>query len=113
MTLPHTVRPLRSLAITAVAGLMTIATFGATVSPAMAGQGAYYRAELAAPVERTKEVVGGILWVCEGTACIAGKGGARPASMCKRVAREFGDVTSFTAGDKELAEDKLAKCNGN
>ncbi|WP_114521511.1 hypothetical protein [Altererythrobacter sp. ZODW24] len=113
MTLPHNARPLRSFAITAIAGLMTLATFGATVSPANAAGGVYYRAELATPVESTKEVVGGILWVCEGTSCIAGKGGARPASMCKRVAREFGDLTSFTAGSKELAADKIAKCNGN
>ncbi|WP_336987340.1 CC_3452 family protein [Altererythrobacter aquiaggeris] len=113
MTLSPVTRPFRSLAITAIAGLITVTTFAATVSPALAGQGVYYRAELAAPVENTREVVGGVLWICEGTSCIAGKGGSRAASMCKRVAREFGDVTRFTAGPDGLSADNIAKCNGN
>ena len=58
---------------------------GATVAP-IASQAAapYYAAKLAAPADDDRAV----------------------------AAREFGEVTSFTAKGKELSADKLAKCNG-
>ena len=44
--------------------------------------------------------------------CVAAKGTSRPMRICRGLAREFGEVTSFTAKGKELPAEKLAKCNG-
>lgn len=74
-------------------------------------EGPYYRAELAQPA--TKQVIaGGVLWMCEGTQCVAGKGTARPVVMCKRLADETSTVTSFSYGGEALAAEDLARCNG-
>lgn len=91
-------------------------TFGtlAAPSPAFAAtSGPYYVAELAAPASDARTVAGGVAWFCEGTTCKAAKGTSRPLRICRGLAREFGEVTSFTTNGDVLAEDKLAQCNGN
>ena len=71
----------------------------------------YYRAELARPVANTQVIAGGVLWMCEGTACIAGKGTGRPEVMCKRLAKETSPVVRFSYAAAELGADDLARCN--
>ncbi len=73
-------------------------------------EGPYYRAELAQPAGK-QVIAGGVLWLCEGTQCVAGKGTARPVVMCKRLAAETSAVTSFSYGGESLAADDLARCN--
>lgn len=90
-------------------------TFGALTAPAPAfaeSSGPYYVAELAAPAKEARTVAAGVAWFCEGTTCKAAKGNSRPLRLCRGIAREFGEVTSFTAKGEALAEDELAKCNG-
>ena len=74
--------------------------------------GPYYRAELAQPATDTKVIAGGVLWMCEGTQCFAGKGTGRPEVMCKRLAKETSAVGRFSYAGEELAPDDLARCNG-
>ena len=74
--------------------------------------GPYYRAELAQPATNTKVIAGGVLWMCEGTQCFAGKGTGRPEVMCKRLAKETSAVVRFSYAGEELAPDDLARCNG-
>ena len=74
--------------------------------------GPYYRAELAQPATDTKVIAGGVLWMCEGTQCFAGKGTGRPEVMCKRLAKETSAVVRFSYAGEELAPDDLARCNG-
>ena len=107
--------PIGRLGVFAAALLYTGLTFGAAITPApaFAASGPYYVAELAAPAKDNRAVASGIAWKCQGTRCIAGKGSSRPMRICRGLAREFGEITSFTAKGKVLAEDKLAKCNGN
>ena len=69
-------------------------------------------AELAAPASDSRAVAGGVAWFCEGTTCKGTKGNSRPLRICRGLAREFGEITSFTAKGEALAEDKLAECNG-
>jgi hypothetical protein len=91
-------------------------SFGVLTAPAPAlaqSSGPYYVAELAAPASESRTVAGGVAWYCEGTTCRAGKGTSRPLRICRSLAREFGEVESFTAKGEELADEKLAKCNGN
>ncbi len=90
-------------------------TFGAALSPVDAEASArapYYSAELAAPAAESRSIIGGVVWQCAGTTCVAAKASSRPVNLCKRVARELGEITSFTAGETALEADDLASCNG-
>ncbi|QFT75935.1 hypothetical protein [Erythrobacter sp. THAF29] len=103
------------LSIFVMALAYTGLTFGTAIAPAPAAAqgGAYYTATLAQPADDNRAVAGGVAWSCEGTTCTARKGTSRPIKVCRGLHREFGEITSFKAKGKELAEDRLAKCNGN
>ncbi len=110
LNLPSNARPLAVFAALA----WTAVTIGATITPApaAAGEGAFYRAALAAPAAKTNTVAGGLVWKCAETNCAASKGTSRPAIVCARLAKEVGTLASFTAGGKALEAAELAKCNG-
>ena len=74
--------------------------------------GPYYRAELTQPAADSQVIAGGVLWMCEGTQCFAGKGTGRPEVMCKRLAKETSAVVRFSYAGEELAAEELARCNG-
>jgi hypothetical protein len=84
----------------------------AAAPAAASDDGPYYRAELAQPAVKSHVIAGGVLWMCEGTACFAGKGTARPEVMCKRLAQETSPVVRFSFAGTELGADDLALCNG-
>lgn len=106
---------LSRFAVFAVALVYTSLTFGVLTAPApaYAQSGAYYTATLAQPAEDNRAVAAGVAWTCSGTTCVANKGTSRPMRICRGLAREFGEVVTFTAKGKDLADEKLAKCNGN
>ena len=97
-----------SLAATAALAL------GATIAP-MTSQAAapYYTATLAEAASDDRAVAGGVAWACKDNMCVAAKGTSRPVRICRGLAREFGEITSFTTKGEELDEKSLAKCNGN
>lgn len=103
------------LGVFAMALAYTGVTFGTLIAPtpAVAGSGAYYTAQLATPAEDNRTVASGVAWSCEGTTCVANKGTSRPMRICRGLNREFGEIVSFTTKGEELAEERLAKCNGN
>ena len=81
--------------------------------PAIAAQGpAHYRAELSAPAEQARIVAGGLLWLCDGSECRAGKDGSRPLTVCRKLARETSAIVRFSVAGEELPADELARCNG-
>lgn len=105
----------RNSAALGVALLYTTVTFGATLTPTPAaaqGSNAFYTAELTAPAKEARVIGGGVVWRCEGTTCVAGKGTSAPVTMCRKLVREVGAVASFTAKGEALAAEKLAQCNG-
>ena len=104
----------RNATVGGLALVYTALTFGVATAPtpALASDGVYYRAELAQPVESKTEIVRGTAWSCKGTVCVARKSNSRPVIVCQRVAKELGDVKSFTVKGETIAEDKLAKCQG-
>jgi hypothetical protein len=110
LSLPRNAKPIAAIA----ALTWTALTIGTAISPApaQAAEGAYYRAELTAPASNGQAVVGGLVWKCAETACAAPKGTSRPAVVCARLAKEVGQVSTFTAGGKALEADALARCNG-
>jgi hypothetical protein len=92
--------------------LVVLSAALAATAPALAkDDGPYYRAELAQPAGK-QVIAGGVLWMCEGTQCFAGKGTGRPVVMCKRLAAETSTVMSFSYGGETLEADDLARCNG-
>jgi hypothetical protein len=105
--------PLGSIVFAAAALLGTAVSFGATTSPAHAASGAFYQAQLAAPLDGSKvQVQNGVAWKCEGAECRGSAGGSRAEVVCARLARKFGEVTAFAVQGQDLDAEALAKCNG-
>jgi hypothetical protein len=92
--------------------LAVLATCALAAAPIAAKDaGPYYHAELTQPAENGRVIAGGVLWMCEGTQCFAGKGTGRPVVMCKRLAEAASPVASFSFGGEALGADDLAQCN--
>ena len=91
---------------------LLLATLVAAAPAAAKEDGPYYRAELTQPPTKSKVIAGGVLWMCEGTQCVAGKGTGRPVVMCKRLAEAASPVMSFSFGGEDLTADDLTRCNG-
>jgi hypothetical protein len=72
----------------------------------------YYHAELAQVPPKNQVIAGGVLWMCEGTQCFAGKGTGRPVVMCKRLAQAASVVVRFSYAGEDLGADDLKQCNG-
>lgn len=106
----------RSINIGAIGAALiwTTVSFGAALSPtaAEAKSTTFYTAELAQPAAQQRTIAGGVVWSCDGTSCVAGKGTSRPLRVCRELNREFGQVNAFTAKGEELDSDALARCNG-
>ena len=106
---------LGSLGALGMALTWTALTFGSALTPEPAVAGtpgkAYYTAELAQPAGETRAIAGSLVWVCNGTSCIADKGSSRPLRICREVNRKFGTVATFTAKGEALPAEELAKCN--
>lgn len=103
------------LAVLASALLYTGLSFGVATSatPLAAQSGPYYVATLAAATDENRAVAGGVAWNCQGTTCVANKGTSRPSRICRGLAREMGEIAEFKVEGEAIAEDKLARCNGN
>jgi hypothetical protein len=77
-----------------------------------ANNGPYYKVELAQPAQSKQELLRSVFVKCEGTACRAPMASTAPKNMCISIAREFGAVSAFSAGDRVFTADELAACNG-
>lgn len=93
-------------AVALTAGVMAI-----PASPVQANAGRYYTIELAQPATAKQAIVRGVMFKCEGTSCRAPLAGSAPRNVCASVAKEFGAVASFKAGDRVLDAADLASCN--
>lgn len=76
-----------------------------------ADNGVYYTAKLAAPAAETRNVSGGMLWLCDGDNCIAQRSSARTLRVCRDLKRSLGTIAEFTANGEAMDADDLAKCN--
>lgn len=86
------------------------AMFAGTAAHAAEG-GAFYRAELTAPVSQQTVITDGIAWKCEGSTCSAAKGNSRDAIVCARLVKKVGPLTGFASRKGALEGDDLARCN--
>ena len=91
-----------------ISALIMLSVSTASAQSVSAG---YYRAELASPVEKSTQIIRGVVWQCEGTSCSGSKGTSRPINECIRLARQLGDVTAFSVQAEDLGDSDIAKCN--
>lgn len=110
MTLSHV--SARAGALAAAAVLSTSLLFGVATQAQAANNGPYYKVELAQPAASKQELLRSVFVKCEGTACRAPMASTAPKNMCISIAREFGAVSAFSAGDRVFTADELATCNG-
>lgn len=109
MTLSHVSTRIGALAGAAVISATLL--FAAPQAHA-ANTGSYYKVELAQPTTAPKQLIRGVFVKCEGTACRAPMASSAPKNVCISIAREFGEVSGFAAGDRVFGADEIAACNG-
>lgn len=73
--------------------------------------GRYYQVELNESAKKDEKIIRGAMIRCTDTYCRGKKAKSPPVNMCARIARTFGPITSFSAGDKVFDEAAIAKCN--
>jgi hypothetical protein len=103
---------LGTLAVAAVLSTSLLFAVGGQAEAATA-KGPYYQVELAQPAASSQELLRSVFVKCEGTACRAPMASTAPKNMCISIAREFGAVAAFSAGDRVFTADEIAACNGN
>lgn len=101
----------RASALVAAATVSSVLLFAAPQAHA-AGNAPYYKVELAQPAAKQKDVVRGVFVKCEGTACRAPMASSAPKNVCVSIAKEFGEIAAFTAGDRAFDATEIAACNG-
>lgn len=91
---------------------LTAGVVAVSATPAQAASSArYYAVELAQPTTAKEAIIRGVMFKCEGTSCRAPMAGSAPRNVCISVAKEFGQVVSFKAGDRVLEATDLTNCN--
>jgi hypothetical protein len=71
-----------------------------------------YTFETAEPVNKRRVVAESVVWTCEGTVCTGELRRKSPTvRVCKKIAREVGEVTAFRNTASELSAEDLAECN--
>lgn len=62
---------------------------------------------------KTRVMVSGAIFYCEGTSCVASSTQPRTASTagCKGLVKELGPVTAFGTPQKAISSEDLAVCN--
>lgn len=71
-------------------------------------------ASLKAPVAaKTKVVVSGAVYNCEGSTCVSLAAPARAVTLagCKALVKEVGALTAFSNGKRAIEGEDLATCN--
>jgi hypothetical protein len=78
--------------------------------PAFAGSA--YIVETAAPVAEKRIVAESAVWTCEGTVCTAELDRRKPTvRICRKVAKEVGEITAMRNASAALTAEELAECN--
>ncbi len=91
-----------------LAAIVTAGAASATATP--------FSASLATPKDKRERVIAdSTVWICEGATCVASKETRTKPSVkaCKRLAKEVGVLTSYSAAGQSLSEPDLAACNAS
>ncbi|HAY07072.1 MAG TPA: hypothetical protein PKV67_12415 [Hyphomonas sp.] len=90
--------------------IVAAAAFAAIAAPAFASNS--YTFETANPVSSKRVVAESVVWSCEGTKCSAELDRKAPTvRICKKIAKQVGELTALRNTKSELTADELAECN--
>ncbi|MCU0730185.1 MAG: hypothetical protein MUE84_01220 [Hyphomonas sp.] len=90
--------------------ILATAAFAALAAPAFASNS--YTFETANPVSTKRIVAESVVWTCEGTKCTAELDRKAPTvRICKKIAKEVGQVTALRNTKSELTAEQIAECN--
>lgn len=90
--------------------ILATAAFAALAAPAFASNS--YTFETATPVSTKRIVAESVVWTCEGTKCTAELDRKAPTvRICKKIAKEVGQVTALRNTKSELTAEQIAECN--
>lgn len=109
MTLSHV--SARLGALVAASALSATLLFVAPQAHA-ATNSSYYKIELAQPTTAKPELLRSVFVKCEGNNCRAPMASTAPKNMCISIARKFGEVAAFSAGERVFTAAEVAACNG-
>ena len=116
MTLSHVSYRAGALASAIVVSAATLSlsllAFASPVRAATGNNFSYYQAELTEAAPAQKEILRGVMVRCAGASCRAPIASSAPKYMCMSIAREFGAVSAFKAGDRDFTAEEIAACNG-
>lgn len=88
------------------------AAFVAFAAPALAANS--YTFETANPVSEKRIVAESVVWSCAGTTCTAELDRKAPTvRICKKIAKEVGELTSLRNAKAALTAEELAECNAS
>ncbi|WP_373488319.1 hypothetical protein [Blastomonas sp.] len=102
---------LTQIALVAAASISSITMMQVSTASAQSPSGAFFRAELSSPVEKSSKIIQGVVWQCEGTVCLGAKATSRPINVCTRLSRKMGEVTAFSTRNDEMPAEDIAACN--
>ena len=85
----------------------TVLAFALAAAPALAAP--HSRAEPAAQPAETRFPVRDVMWTCGEGSCTGGESNSRPAIVCALLAREVGQLRTFSAAGKPLSPEQLEK----
>ncbi len=90
--------------------ILATAAFAVIAAPAFASNA--YTFETVNPVSQKRIVAESAVWSCEGTTCRAELDRKAPTvRICKKIAKEVGQVSSLRNTKSELTAEQLAECN--
>lgn len=90
--------------------VLAAAAFAAIAAPAFASNS--YTFETATPVSAKRIVAESVVWSCEGTKCSAELDRKAPTvRICKKIAKQVGELTALRNTKSELTAEQLAECN--
>jgi hypothetical protein len=90
--------------------IVAAAAFAAIAAPAFASNS--YTFETVNPVSSKRIVAESVVWSCEGTKCSAELDRKAPTvRICKKIAKQVGELTALRNTKSELTAEELAECN--
>ncbi|MBK8196916.1 MAG: hypothetical protein IPK75_01005 [Acidobacteria bacterium] len=90
--------------------IIATAAFAVLAVPAFASSS--YTFETVNPVKDKRVVAESVVWSCEGTTCTAELDRKAPTvRICKKIAKEVGELSALRNTSSELTAEELAECN--
>ncbi len=83
--------------------------FSGLAAPAFA---AAFTFETTNPVTEKRVIAESVVWTCEGTVCRGDLDRKAPSvRICKKIAKEVGEIASLSNGKVSLTAEELTECN--